>query len=105
MHALEDNILTGSSTLATQQELFGQLPLRVTAMLGSARVSLAQLGALGPGAVVELEEMAGEPLLLLANGMPFAHGEVVVVNDKFGVRIASLLAPDQVAEAKMRLSR
>lgn len=96
--------MSDSQTLAAQ-DLFGQLPLRITAMLGSARLSLAQLGNLGPGAVVELEEMAGEPLLLLANGMPFAQGEVVVVNDRFGVRVTGLLTATQVAEARMRLAK
>ena len=69
------------------------MPLDVTVELGRARVSIQELLALGPGSVVELDKLAGEPLDILVNGRLVARGEAVVVNDKFGVRITDIVSP------------
>jgi flagellar motor switch protein FliN/FliY len=67
------------------------VPLTVSVELGRARSTLGGVLALGPGAVVELEKIAGEPLDILVNDRPVARGEAVVVGDKFGVRITDVL--------------
>ncbi|MGB1580951.1 MAG: flagellar motor switch protein FliN [Nevskiales bacterium] len=61
--------------------------------LGRARVPIRNLLQLNQGSVVELERMAGEPLDVYVNGTLIAHGEVVVVNDRFGVRLTDVVSP------------
>ena len=78
---------------ARRLELLLDVPLDVTVELGRARVSIQELLALGPGSVVELDKLAGEPLDILVNGRLVARGEAVVVNDKFGVRITDIVSP------------
>lgn len=69
------------------------VPLEMTAELGRARLEIREVLALGPGSVVELDKLAGEPIDLLVNGHPVARGEVVVVDETFGVRIVDILGP------------
>lgn len=85
---------------ARRLELLLDVPLDVTVELGRARVSIQELLALGPGSVVELDKLAGEPLDILINNRLVARGEAVVVNDKFGVRITDIVSP---AERVQRL--
>ena len=61
--------------------------------VGRARIPIRTLLQLNPGSVVELERAAGEPLDVYANGTLIAHGEVVVVNEKFGVRLTDVVSP------------
>jgi flagellar motor switch protein FliN len=61
--------------------------------VGRARIPIRNLLALNQGSVVELERDAGEPLDIYVNGTLVAHGEVVVVNDKFGVRLTDIISP------------
>ncbi len=74
-------------------ELLLDVPLDVSVELGRARVSIHDLLALGPGSVIELDKIAGEPLDILVNDRLVARGEAVVVNDKFGVRITDIVSP------------
>jgi len=67
------------------------IPVQVSVRLGGARLLLRDLLGLGPGSVVELDRMAGEPLEVLVNGRLLARGEAVVVNGKFGVRLTELV--------------
>jgi flagellar motor switch protein FliN/FliY len=69
------------------------LPLDVTVELGRTRMSIQELLTLGPGSVVELDKVAGEPLDILINDRLVARGEAVVVNDKFGIRITDIVSP------------
>jgi flagellar motor switch protein FliN/FliY len=69
------------------------VPITVTARLGRAVLPIADILKLGPGAVVELEEAVGAPIELTVRGVPFATGEVMVVDDHFAVRIKTLLPP------------
>ncbi|WP_372717438.1 flagellar motor switch protein FliN [Immundisolibacter sp.] len=69
------------------------IPVTLTVEVGQASMSIARLLALGQGAVVELNRVAGEPLDVLANGTLVARGEVVVVEDKFGIRLTEVLNP------------
>jgi flagellar motor switch protein FliN/FliY len=72
--------------------------LQVTVEVGSARMTIQDVLQLGQGSVVELEKLAGEPLDIYINGKPVAHGEAVIVNEKFGVRVTDIITPDQRVE-------
>ncbi len=69
------------------------IPLEVTVELGNTRMLIRDLLQLGQGSVVELEKLAGEPLEVLVNGKLVARGEVVVINEKFGVRLTDIISP------------
>lgn len=73
------------------------IPITLTVEVGQARMSIGRLLALGQGAVVELDRVAGEPLDVLANGTLVARGEVVVVEDKFGIRLTEVVSPTERA--------
>jgi flagellar motor switch protein FliN/FliY len=63
--------------------------------VGRARIPIRNLLQLNPGSVVELERAAGEPLDIYVNGTLIAHGEVVVINEKFGVRLTDVVSPTE----------
>ena len=69
------------------------VPITITARLGHTVLPIGEILTLGPGSVVELQEAVGAPIELTVRGVPFAVGEVVVVDDRFAVRIKCLLAP------------
>jgi flagellar motor switch protein FliN len=69
------------------------IPLRVTVELGSTKLKIKNVLDLSKGSVVELDKLAGEPVDLLVNGKLMAKGEVVVINENFGIRIAEILGP------------
>ena len=71
------------------------VPLDVSVELGRCRMTIQDLLALGPGAIIELDKVAGEPLDILINDRLVARGEAVVVNDKFGVRITDIVSPQE----------
>jgi len=79
-------------------ELLRDVELAVTAELGRTRMSLRELLSLSPGTVVELDRAAGSPVDLLVNGTLLARGEVVVVDEEFGVRITELVNTENSAE-------
>ncbi len=79
----------GASTLDSLRDV----PITITARLGHTVLPIGEILTLGPGSVVELQEAVGSPIELTVRGVPFALGEVVVVDDRFAVRIKSLLAP------------
>ncbi len=68
-----------------------EVPVRVTVQIGRARMSLGQLVQLGPGSLVPLDREAHEPADILVNGKVVAHGEVVTIDDTYGVRITSVV--------------
>ncbi|MBT0725226.1 flagellar motor switch protein FliN [Rosenbergiella sp. S61] len=70
-----------------KRQLFNRIPLTLTLEVASVTVSLAELLAIDNSSVIELNKMAGEPLDLKVNGVLFGKAEVVVVNDKYGLRI------------------
>lgn len=70
-----------------KRQLFNRIPLTLTLEVASVSVSLAELLAVDKNTVIELNKMAGEPLDLKINGVLFGKAEVVVVNDKYGLRI------------------
>lgn len=71
------------------------IPVRLSMEVGSTNLSIRRLLQLNKGSVLELARPAGEPLDVLVNGTLVAHGEVVVVNDKFGVRLTDVISPEQ----------
>jgi flagellar motor switch protein FliN/FliY len=73
------------------------VPLRVSVELGRTRMTLRQAVDLQPGSVVELDRLAGDPVDVYVNEKLFAHGEVVVVADKFAVRVTELISPTSPA--------
>ena len=74
-------------------EVILDIPVTLSMEIGRTRVSIQDLLQLAKGSVVELDRMAGEPLDVLVNGTLVARGEVVVVNDKFGVRLNDVISP------------
>ena len=74
-------------------ELIQDVPVTLSVQLGSCSMSIRNLLQLNQGSVVELERAHGEPLDVYVNGTLIAHGEVVVINDKFGVRVTDVISP------------
>jgi flagellar motor switch protein FliN len=81
------------TTANRRLELLLDVPLQLSVEIGRTRMSIQELLSLGPGSVIELDKVAGEPLDLLVNGRLVARGEAVVVNDKFGIRITEIVSP------------
>ena len=71
------------------------IPVQVSLELGKAKMDLRDLLQLGQGSVVELEKMVDEPLDVLVNGALVAHGEVVVVDNKFAIRLTDIVSPEK----------
>jgi flagellar motor switch protein FliN/FliY len=82
---------TGNKAL----DLLMDIELPIVIELGRAQMSLKRILELGPGAIVEMDRLAGEPVDILINGKVVARGEVVVVDENFGVRILSLVSPEE----------
>jgi flagellar motor switch protein FliN/FliY len=71
------------------------IPVQLTVELGRAKIAIRNLLQLAQGSVIELDRLAGEPMDVLVNGCLIAQGEVVVVNDKFGIRLTDVISPDE----------
>ncbi len=78
------------------------IPVQLTVELGRTRIPIKHILQLAQGSVVELEALAGEPMDVLVNGYLIAQGEVVVVNEKFGIRLTDIVTP---SERMRRLSK
>ena len=87
--------LSGSLPAGTGNnlELLMDVPLQVTVELGRTQKMVKEVLALGPGSVLELDKLAGEPVDILVNEKPIAKGEVVVIDENFGIRVTEILAP------------
>jgi len=71
------------------------IPVQLTVELGRTRIAIKSILQLAQGSVIELDGMAGEPMDVLVNGCLIAQGEVVVVNDKFGIRLTDIITPSE----------
>ncbi|WP_019626147.1 flagellar motor switch protein FliN [Thioalkalivibrio sp. ALJT] len=71
------------------------VPVTISMEIGRTRIPIRNLLQLNQGSVVELDRLAGEPLDVLVNGTLIAHGEVVVVNEKFGIRLTDVISPSE----------
>ncbi len=90
--------LSGSAQGAATPQGFDMIldiPVALTVELGRTKISIRNLLQLAHGSVVELDGLAGEPLDVLINGTLIAQGEVVVVNDKFGIRLTDIITPQE----------
>ena len=90
--------LSGAGGTATAPQGFDMIldiPVSLTVELGRTKISIRNLLQLAHGSVVELEGMAGEPMDVLVNGTLIAQGEVVVVNEKFGIRLTDIITPQE----------
>ena len=76
-------------------ERIKNIPVQLTAELGRTRITIKNLLGLSQGSVVELDGLAGQPLDVFINGYLIAQGEVVVVNDKFGIRLTDIVVPSE----------
>lgn len=91
-HNMDDNLTTiGGPNL----DVILDIPVSISMEVGSADISIRNLLQLNQGSVVELDRLAGEPLDVLVNGTLIAHGEVVVVNEKFGIRLTDVISPSE----------
>ena len=91
----------GGSDLASAAALerLHDVPLELAVEIGRTRMTIGETLGLGPGSIITLNRLAGEPVDLLVNGKPIARGEVVVLDEEFGLRVTEVLAPASTAPA------
>lgn len=90
-----NQIQPASNDEAPQLDVILDIPVTVSMEVGATRMPIRKLLQLNQGSVIELDRMAGEPLDVLVNGTLIAHGEVVVVNEKFGIRMTDVISPSE----------
>ncbi len=103
VNELADQIKSGDESLnklrVQNLDFILDIPLKVTVELGRTSILIKDLLQLGQGSVLELDKLAGDPLEILVNGKLVAKGEVVVVNEKFGIRITDIISPVERIES------
>jgi flagellar motor switch protein FliN len=82
-------------TGAPDMDVILDIPVRISMEVGNTEITIRNLLQLNQGSVIELDRLAGEPLDVLVNGTLIAHGEVVVVNEKFGIRMTDVISPSE----------
>lgn len=80
---------------APDLDVIMDIPINISMEVGNTEISIRNLLQLNQGSVIELDRLAGEPLDVLVNGTLIAHGEVVVVNEKFGIRMTDVISPSE----------
>lgn len=88
-----DNISRSLGDEDVNLEVILDIPVTIAMEVGSTKINIRNLLQLNQGSVIELDRMAGEPLDIKVNGTLIAHGEVVVVNEKFGIRLTDVISP------------
>lgn len=83
------------ASMMNELDMILDIPVQISVELGRAKITIKNLLQLAHGSVVELDAMAGEPMNVLINGTLIAQGEVVVVNDKFGIRLTDIITPSE----------
>ena len=91
-----------SDVTAQDLNMIMDIPVRLTVELGRTKITIKQILELAEGSVIELDGLAGEPMDVLVNNCLIAHGEVIVANDKFGIRLTDIITP---SERVRRLNR
>lgn len=81
-----------------QLDVILDIPVKISMEVGATSMPIRKLLQLNKGSVIELERLAGDPLDVLVNGTLIAHGEVVVVNEKFGIRMTDVVSPSERIE-------
>ncbi len=91
------NEISGGAGAAAGQDLdlIMDIPVQLTVELGRTRIPIKNILQLAQGSVIELDALAGEPMDVLVNGCLIAQGEVVVVNEKFGIRLTDVVTPSE----------
>ncbi|MCI0508854.1 flagellar motor switch protein FliN/FliY [Chromohalobacter marismortui] len=84
-----------AGTTPRDLDLIMDIPVKLSVELGRTRITIKQLLELAQGSVIELDGLAGEPMDILINGYLIAQGEVVVVDDKYGIRITEIITPSE----------
>ena len=74
------------------------VPVELAVEIGRTNMTIGETLGLGPGSIVSLNRLAGEPVDLLVNGKPIARGEVVVIDEEFGLRVTEVLAPKSAGD-------
>ena len=92
-----DNIEAGPNIDASPQNMdfLLDIPLEITVELGKTKITIGDLLKLGQGSIVELNKLTNQPLEIFVNRKLMAQGEVVVVNDKFGIRLTNIISPGE----------
>ncbi len=85
------------ASLMNELDMILDIPVQISVELGRSKITIKNLLQLAHGSVVELDALAGEPLNVYVNGTLIAQGEVVVVNDKFGIRLTDIVTPSERA--------
>ncbi len=88
LEAEEGGVCMGDASL----DVILDIPVNISMEIGASKISIRNLLKLNQGSVVELDRLAGEPLDVLVNGTLIAHGEVVVVNEKYGIRLTDVIS-------------
>jgi len=88
---------TNSGNAHNEIDLILDIPVQLTVELGRTRIPIKHILQLAQGSVIELDALAGEPMDVLVNGCLIAQGEVVVVNEKFGIRLTDVVTPSERA--------
>ena len=88
-----DNNPTEGKSINPELDIILDIPVTISMEVGSTAITIRNLLQLNQGSVIELDRLAGEPLNVLVNGTLIAHGEVVVVNEKFGIRMTDVISP------------
>ena len=85
----------GKASMMNELDMILDIPVQIAVELGRTKITIKNLLQLAHGSVVELDAMAGEPMSVFVNGTLIAQGEVVVVNDKFGIRLTDIITPSE----------
>lgn len=88
----------GANMAESSMDVILDIPVNISMQVGSTKISIRNLLKLNQGSVVELDRLAGEPLDVLVNGTLIAHGEVVVVNEKYGIRLTDVISASERIE-------
>ncbi len=91
----DDKRSSSASSDEINLDVILDVPVTISMEIGRTQINIRNLLQLNQGSVVELERFAGEPLDVLVNGTLIAHGEVVVINDKFGIRLTDVISPSE----------
>ncbi|MBK1872099.1 MULTISPECIES: flagellar motor switch protein FliN [Marinobacter] len=91
----ESSMATKGSATPPDLDVILDIPVSISMEVGNTQIPIRNLLQLNQGSVIELDRLAGEPLDVLVNGTLIAHGEVVMVNEKFGIRLTDVISPGE----------
>src|SRR5690554_6117265 len=91
----ENSMAIKGSTTPPDLDVILDIPVSISMEVGNTQIPIRNLLQLNQGSVIELDRLAGEPLDVLVNGTLIAHGEVVMVNEKFGIRLTDVISPGE----------